>query len=225
MVCGEKGIRSPVAHVLCAPSDPPPAAAAHVVCAHPRIRSAQPPFRIPYRFKTGKSEVIRLYLVDKALICYGEKGIRTPGTFRYATFPRLYLKPLGHLSKVALLLFFMLVGIVKEDAERGGIWSSVAHIVCAYPRIRSAQPPFRIPKSVNQTNPKFQGINVNKALMDFGERGIRTPGPLRVNGFRDRPIRPLSHLSKLKKAKKNETKKIRTSGLQIRNLTLYPAEL
>ena len=31
---------------------------------------------------------------------YGEKGIRTPGTFRYATFPRLYLKPLGHLSKI-----------------------------------------------------------------------------------------------------------------------------
>ena len=29
----------------------------------------------------------------------GERGIRTPGTFRYATFPRLYLKPLGHLSK------------------------------------------------------------------------------------------------------------------------------
>ena len=28
-----------------------------------------------------------------------------------------------------------------------------------------------------------------------GERGIRTPGTLRYNGFRDRPIRPLSHLS------------------------------
>ena len=28
-----------------------------------------------------------------------------------------------------------------------------------------------------------------------GEGGIRTHGPLRDNGFRDRPIRPLSHLS------------------------------
>ena len=28
-----------------------------------------------------------------------------------------------------------------------------------------------------------------------GEGGIRTHGPFRVNGFRDRPIRPLSHLS------------------------------
>ena len=28
-----------------------------------------------------------------------------------------------------------------------------------------------------------------------GKRGIRTPGALRLNGFRDRPIRPLSHLS------------------------------
>ena len=29
-----------------------------------------------------------------------------------------------------------------------------------------------------------------------GEGGIRTPGPLRVNGFQDRRYRPLSHLSK-----------------------------
>jgi hypothetical protein len=28
-----------------------------------------------------------------------------------------------------------------------------------------------------------------------GERGIRTPGPLTVNGFQDRRIRPLCHLS------------------------------
>ena len=31
---------------------------------------------------------------------------------------------------------------------------------------------------------------------DGGEGGIRTPGPLRVNGFQDRRYRPLSHLSK-----------------------------
>jgi hypothetical protein len=31
-----------------------------------------------------------------------------------------------------------------------------------------------------------------------GERGIRTPGPVTVNGFQDRRIRPLCHLSFLK---------------------------
>jgi hypothetical protein len=32
-------------------------------------------------------------------------------------------------------------------------------------------------------------------LFDGGERGIRTPGPVTVNGFQDRRIRPLCHLS------------------------------
>ena len=37
---------------------------------------------------------------------------------------------------------------------------------------------------------------VSQAIeMSGGEGGIRTHGPLRDNGFRDRPIRPLSHLS------------------------------
>ena len=31
-----------------------------------------------------------------------------------------------------------------------------------------------------------------------GERGIRTPGPLTVNGFQDRRVRPLCHLSAAK---------------------------
>ena len=34
-----------------------------------------------------------------------------------------------------------------------------------------------------------------------GERGIRTPGTLRYNGFRDRHIRPLCHLSEGQKTK------------------------
>jgi len=38
----------------------------------------------------------------------------------------------------------------------------------------------------------FQGL----FLYCFGgERGIRTPGPVTVNGFQDRRIRPLCHLS------------------------------
>ena len=38
----------------------------------------------------------------------------------------------------------------------------------------------------------------NKTLISqgfSGERGIRTPGPVTVNGFQDRRIRPLCHLS------------------------------
>lgn len=51
--------------------------------------------------------------------------------------------------------------------------------------------------------------------------GFEPPEPRGFNGFRDRPIQPLSHLSN----KKSEAKRIRTSDLQIRNLKLYPAEL
>ena len=35
-----------------------------------------------------------------------------------------------------------------------------------------------------------------RLLSPCGERGIRTPGPVTVNGFQDRRIRPLCHLSK-----------------------------
>ena len=31
-----------------------------------------------------------------------------------------------------------------------------------------------------------------------GKRGIRTPGPVKINGFQDRRIRPLCHLSAAK---------------------------
>ena len=39
--------------------------------------------------------------------------------------------------------------------------------------------------------------------MDFscGERGIRTPGTSRFNGFQDRRIRPLCHLSEADKSR------------------------
>ncbi len=52
------------------------------------------------------------------------------------------------------------------------------------------------------------------------ERDSNPRNPYEFNGFRDRPIQPLSHLSK-----KLEAERIRTSDLQIRNLMLYPAEL
>ena len=38
-------------------------------------------------------------------------------------------------------------------------------------------------------------------LLYGGEGGIRTHGPFQDNGFRDRPIRPLSHLSVPRPAK------------------------
>ncbi len=36
---------------------------------------------------------------------------------------------------------------------------------------------------------------LNYSVPVCGERGIRTPGPVTVNGFQDRRIRPLCHLS------------------------------
>lgn len=50
--------------------------------------------------------------------------------------------------------------------------------------------------------PFFNGESANSLifnkLADFsGERGIRTPGPVKINGFQDRRIRPLCHLSKV----------------------------
>gem|GEM_PF-7125980 len=119
-------------------------------------------------------------------------------------------------------------------AERGGFALRAASAPLE-PRIRSAgssgsNPPIK--RFSNDCRPyKTSGIP-----MKNGERGIRTPGTLRFSGFRDRPIQPLSHLSSLetfascqKRAaftdSPYETKWVRTTGLQIRNLTLYPAEL
>jgi hypothetical protein len=39
------------------------------------------------------------------------------------------------------------------------------------------------------------GLHTSFELFSSGERGIRTPGPVTVNGFQDRRIRPLCHLS------------------------------
>ncbi len=35
-------------------------------------------------------------------------------------------------------------------------------------------------------------------ILDGGERGIRTPGAVTLNGFQDRRIRPLCHFSAAK---------------------------
>src|SRR5688572_27974650 len=46
------------------------------------------------------------------------------------------------------------------------------------------------PKPTN-AKPTYAKASVGEG----GERGIRTPGPVTVNGFQDRRIRPLCHLS------------------------------
>ncbi len=57
---------------------------------------------------------------------------------------------------------------------------------------------------------KMQLFNIETVAFLFsGERGIRTPGPLTVNGFQDRRNRPLCHLSAAKVRVPNlPTKKI-----------------
>ena len=52
-----------------------------------------------------------------------------------------------------------------------------------------------------------------------GEGGIRTPGPVTVNGFQDRRVRPLCHLSI------STPNRSRTCNLRIRSALLYPIEL
>jgi hypothetical protein len=47
-------------------------------------------------------------------------------------------------------------------------------------------------RHINQCNTL---IYMNIYFKNGGERGIRTPGPFRVNGFQDRRIRPLCQLS------------------------------
>ena len=42
---------------------------------------------------------------------------------------------------------------------------------------------------------KQKPTNAKASVGEGGERGIRTPGPVTVNGFQDRRFKPLSHLS------------------------------
>src|SRR5690606_41989625 len=51
----------------------------------------------------------------------------------------------------------------------------------------------RFENPYKQQNPTIVGL-----YLLCGERGIRTPEPVTVNGFQDRRIRPLCHLSAAK---------------------------
>ena len=54
--------------------------------------------------------------------------------------------------------------------------------------------PFKIWGNPKNKKAAFRRLSLFVKI-DGGEGGIRTPGPLRVNGFQDRRYRPLSHLS------------------------------
>lgn len=54
--------------------------------------------------------------------------------------------------------------------------------------IKKKEPQFRL-TGLRLMNKSFEILNT------CGETGIRTPGPLTVNGFQDRRIKPLCHLS------------------------------
>ena len=54
---------------------------------------------------------------------------------------------------------------------------------------------FLLPKEQKKTKTH---VNIEFSLLKGGERGIRTPGPVTVNGFQDRRVRPLCQLSAAK---------------------------
>ena len=58
--------------------------------------------------------------------------------------------------------------------------------------------PFKIWGNPKNKKAAFRRLSLFVKI-DGGEGGIRTPGPLRVNGFQDRRDRPLRHLSKVEK--------------------------
>ena len=79
--------------------------------------------------------------------------------------------------------------------ERGGFALRAASVPCI---LAFARRGLRIESPLSNTRQGvLRSVFCRKAFKcDTGERGIRTPDTLRYNGFRDRPIQPLSHLSK-----------------------------
>jgi hypothetical protein len=70
------------------------------------------------------------------------------------------------------------------------------------------------------TSGKEKPILVKALVGEGGERGIRTPGPVTVNGFQDRRIRPLCHLSGAKIGAGGLIAKKRCSQKQHRSLMI-----
>ena len=104
------------------------------------------------------------------------EGLATPQTFGLLRYAHPFRSPRGPLQNSKLI---------------SGLYKSLFFIV------------------ITLCSNKFGSINNNEKGFDFhrspeinfefcGERGIRTPGPVKINGFQDRRIRPLCHLSRRK---------------------------
>ena len=63
------------------------------------------------------------------------------------------------------------------------------------PELRSLHFLFLEFAQASLAHPQIKNAPVGGMGLGCGERGIRTPGPVTVNGFQDRRNRPLCHLS------------------------------
>ena len=115
--------------------------------------------------------------------------------FGHARFPSVDLKPLGHLS---------LTNYQKTEKPISAAFRQHFTFFC---------------ELTDKTSVLIFNLLPEKSSTE--REGFEPSVPLtRHNGFRVRPIQPLSHLSN-----SIVPKRIRTSDHQIRNLGLYPAEL
>ena len=69
------------------------------------------------------------------------------------------------------------------------------------PELRSLHFLFLEFAQASLAHPQIKNAPVGGMGLGCGERGIRTPGPVTVNGFQDRRNRPLCHLSAAKVVK------------------------
>ena len=125
----------------------------------------------------------------------GGFGFRSPMSCRLAPTRPPALAP---ASMLAYLVFTRRASVSNPhfgvDSERGGF----------EPPVPFGTQPFQdctidhsdiFPKNDSTEKNLIHNPGCETVLFLDGKRGIRTPGALRLNGFRDRPIRPLSHLS------------------------------
>ena len=135
--------------------------------------------------------------------------------YGYTRLPIVHLRPLGHLSKLTFLSNSIASIFETTSGERGirGSSRDILSLLPPPPARSSAHraPTFfkaRLRLEIFVGTLRFESLSRQSGVLrsktpklkicrifSNGERGIRTPGALRYNGFRDRPIQPLSHLS------------------------------
>ncbi len=127
-----------------------------------------------------------------------EKGIRRMGILYPASSPpsstQVPKRFLRNQAGKALCRSHDAANHLNAIPERGGFALRAASAPCI---LAFARRGLRIESPANARRGVLQSARrCNPFKRDTGERGIRTPDTLRYNGFRDRPIQPLSHLSK-----------------------------